>query len=464
MNIFIKIAEGAGSSAEFVCKNYCQVARIIVFVKKIMNIVFFIVPMLLIVMLTFDFFKNVISGSEDEVKKNTSLAIKRIIAAIILFLIPHIINTTASALEYAGVKGAKLYRLATEENLDTDIFNQLEKEFPESPEVPESTNQAISSYQKNKKYISTSKSYILTNNNIILGQYSKKINKYTIKLTNKKGATIDNNKFQFKSSNPAIAKVSSSGVVSARFGGKTTITITSKDSKEKLTANVNVVHSLYTYAKTTKSITTKELVSGKTTKLSSGTSGILNGIGPSKYGDSYPKGNILKVGNKYYEVTIDSVKAYKYYIEKEYSKSIVENFVNSFGFSSDTKYLLWSNHGTQRLYTFKGSKGKWKLISLGSGLSPAIPIGTGDVLGFVYNECKSGNGCSTGIRLNNKIGNTFTREGYSKKLISKKGNPLHQNFGKKIGTPLSHGCTRVKNIDNLLNVHSKIKNCRYIDY
>ena len=56
-------------------------------------------------MLSFDFFKNVIFGSEDEAKKNTSLAIKRIIAAIILFLIPHIINTTASALEFAGVKG-----------------------------------------------------------------------------------------------------------------------------------------------------------------------------------------------------------------------------------------------------------------------------------------------------------------------------------------------------------------------
>ena len=45
-----------------------------------------------------------------------------------------------------------------------------------------------------------------------------------------------------------------------------------------------------------------------------------------------------------------------------YSKEEAESFVNTLGVKSNTKNLIWVNQYTQRLYVFKGKKGKWKLI------------------------------------------------------------------------------------------------------
>ena len=469
MNIFIKIAEGAGSGAEFVCKNYCQAARVIVFVKKIMNIVFFIVPMLLIVMLSFDFFKNVIFGSEDEAKKNTSLAIKRIIAAIILFLIPHIINTTASALEFAGVKGAKLYRLATEENLDTDIFNQLEKEFPESPEVPESTNGASGSNQGNKKVVSSSTSYKLNKNYVVIGHCSgvsncSKINNYTIKITNKAGKNISNNNFTYKIDNKAIASVSTDGKIKAKFGGKTNVYIyPKKNPNQKLKLELVVINSIYMKVKTTKDIQAKNINTGKIETIKEGVKGKYNGVVLSK-GESYGRGNILKVGNNYYKVSHNDVEPYDYNIVDVFSIKEAEEFVNSHGFKSSTKYLFWSSHGAQVEYMFTGSKGKWKSTKI-NGKNYAI-INTGDLLKY---------GASTGVHLNKYIvGKRQYWTGYSMDVMPKKNdgfkgftNPWHQ-YGTGKRRPASHGCTRfmTKNGDLqwLLKNNKKFAGSRIIDY
>ncbi|MBR3124361.1 MAG: hypothetical protein IKF42_02890 [Mogibacterium sp.] len=45
-----------------------------------------------------------------------------------------------------------------------------------------------------------------------------------------------------------------------------------------------------------------------------------------------------------------------------YSKEEAESFVNTLGVKSNTKHLIWVNQYTQRLYVFKGKKGKWQLI------------------------------------------------------------------------------------------------------
>ena len=49
-------------------------------------------------------------------------------------------------------------------------------------------------------------------------------------------------------------------------------------------------------------------------------------------------------------------------IKKDYTRSVKENYVNTKGYTSKTKYLTWLCIYTQRVYTFKGSKGKWVLI------------------------------------------------------------------------------------------------------
>ena len=48
-------------------------------------------------------------------------------------------------------------------------------------------------------------------------------------------------------------------------------------------------------------------------------------------------------------------------IKKDYTRSVKENFVNTMGYTSDTNYLCWLCTYTQRVYIFKGSKGKWVL-------------------------------------------------------------------------------------------------------
>ena len=45
-----------------------------------------------------------------------------------------------------------------------------------------------------------------------------------------------------------------------------------------------------------------------------------------------------------------------------YTKEEAEAFVNALGVKSNTQHLIWVNQYTQRLYVFKGKKGKWKLI------------------------------------------------------------------------------------------------------
>ncbi|MGN1167997.1 MAG: L,D-transpeptidase family protein [Lachnospiraceae bacterium] len=47
---------------------------------------------------------------------------------------------------------------------------------------------------------------------------------------------------------------------------------------------------------------------------------------------------------------------------KDYSTVTKTNFVNSKGYKSPTKYLIWISQYTQRVIIYQGSKGKWKVI------------------------------------------------------------------------------------------------------
>jgi hypothetical protein len=49
-------------------------------------------------------------------------------------------------------------------------------------------------------------------------------------------------------------------------------------------------------------------------------------------------------------------------VQPIYTKEEAESFVNTIGVSSKTKHLIWVNQYSQRLFVFKGSKGKWKLV------------------------------------------------------------------------------------------------------
>lgn len=88
---FIEICENPGT------------LKIILFIKQLMYFVFIVIPIGLILMITIDLFKNIMSPKDENDKKNTSKAIKRIINCILLFLVPNIINLTIDLTKTAGV-------------------------------------------------------------------------------------------------------------------------------------------------------------------------------------------------------------------------------------------------------------------------------------------------------------------------------------------------------------------------
>ena len=82
-------------------KNVCDISfvlKIIMFADKILGVVLFVIPMLLIVMVTVDLARNVVSN-EEEMKKNINTAIKRIVMAVFLFLMPTFIGVFGSIVE-----------------------------------------------------------------------------------------------------------------------------------------------------------------------------------------------------------------------------------------------------------------------------------------------------------------------------------------------------------------------------
>lgn len=64
---------------------------IISIIKTVLNIVRWAIPIILIVIGTFDMMKAVIASKEDEIKAAQKLLIKRVIYAVIIFLIPTIV-------------------------------------------------------------------------------------------------------------------------------------------------------------------------------------------------------------------------------------------------------------------------------------------------------------------------------------------------------------------------------------
>lgn len=72
------------------------VFSIVYLIKTFMTIAFIVIPIIIIVMISLDFAKNVISGSTDDMNKRQKIAVKRIIYAIFAFFIPAIVNLLMS--------------------------------------------------------------------------------------------------------------------------------------------------------------------------------------------------------------------------------------------------------------------------------------------------------------------------------------------------------------------------------
>ena len=93
--------------------NNSSMLNTILFIKNIINIVFIIVPIILVLFFSIDIAKNVLSKDNQENQKNLKLGIKRIIYSVVLMFIPLLIKSFMSMInDYSKV--ANCYTIATE--------------------------------------------------------------------------------------------------------------------------------------------------------------------------------------------------------------------------------------------------------------------------------------------------------------------------------------------------------------
>lgn len=81
-----------------------DLAPLITFLKSILTIIQFAIPILLIIMGTIDLGKAVMSSDDKEIKGATSKLIKRAIAAVAVFFIPLIVNLLIKMVGQSGTK------------------------------------------------------------------------------------------------------------------------------------------------------------------------------------------------------------------------------------------------------------------------------------------------------------------------------------------------------------------------
>lgn len=112
--------------------------RVLYFFKLILDIVFIIIPIGLIILLTIDFAKAVISGDESAQKKTFNLATKRIMYAVIVFFVPTIVSIVNTVLGNLGVDYSVCYN-----DISLDAINTLEAEEMAKEEAEKAARLAL---------------------------------------------------------------------------------------------------------------------------------------------------------------------------------------------------------------------------------------------------------------------------------------------------------------------------------
>lgn len=135
----------------YILLEACQhpaVLRLIFFGTIILDIITVVIPIGLIVMLLIDFTKAVIASNDDGAKKSTKLVIKRILYAVIIFVIPWIINVLMTILSNLGVNIGTDYNICIT-NAKSGNFEYYDKLLEEEEKLEkEKRRQEI---EKNKQ-------------------------------------------------------------------------------------------------------------------------------------------------------------------------------------------------------------------------------------------------------------------------------------------------------------------------
>ena len=108
-----------------ICENPAVIG-VIYFIKELLKIVAFCVPIGLILMVMLDFLKNVIAGNTDQMQKNVHLVVKRILSAVMIFLVFTVVSFMMSLLKEVNLSNDDwfdCYENANEKDLK--IFQEL---------------------------------------------------------------------------------------------------------------------------------------------------------------------------------------------------------------------------------------------------------------------------------------------------------------------------------------------------
>ncbi len=95
--------------------NCNQIAPIIGIAGFALKAIQYVAPVLLILWGSIDLVKSIIQGKEDDIKKSQKVLIKRIISAVLLFLLPMLVSTLL------GLIGAEAWKDCWTNNKDSGI-------------------------------------------------------------------------------------------------------------------------------------------------------------------------------------------------------------------------------------------------------------------------------------------------------------------------------------------------------
>ncbi|MGM9878502.1 MAG: hypothetical protein ACI31R_00505, partial [Bacilli bacterium] len=105
-----------------------NVLQIFYFINMIVKILCYVVPAILILMLSIDIFKIVMSGEDNVIKTNMRMIVKRIIFAVAIFFVPMIVNIAFGLLGDMQVSAADCYNNATPSKIEK-IKSDEESEY-----------------------------------------------------------------------------------------------------------------------------------------------------------------------------------------------------------------------------------------------------------------------------------------------------------------------------------------------
>lgn len=198
-------------------------------------------------------------------------------------------------------------------------------------------------------------------------------------------------------------------------------------SAVKFSSSVESVRGPYYTVKVKKTVAAKNLSSGGTLTLKAGQKLVVRGKhGSNVYGYTSDGTSIQLKRSSLKYTGLDRRSS-------DYTTAVKEQFINSKGLSSKSKYFIWVSQYTYRVNIFKGSAGNWKLVTsypciVGSWRTRTTP-------GMHRILKKQSSGPYGGPVI------TFTRgEGG---LSNPNGNAFHHYVdGNRTGAK-SHGCVRV---------------------